>query len=477
MILKRNLFIFLITFTFFIFSIIIGVNILYALSLSLVLFTIMVYFGTIGKDFSIVFFLISQFFFLMGCEFTEKYFGIKLIRDSSMQANEHYQIAIFLSLVSLIIGYRIKLSKKTNVFENISIDENSEKKSVRSVSKNIFYLTFFFYLMPLVEKIIFLQDNSYYDSYVDYYSRLPSIIFYIGNICPVAFSVFIATFPTKKESKLVFIMFTIYSILYLFTGKRFMTISSLILILTYFLIRNETDKKSGIVWISKKSIAVVIFLIPILAIMLSAISIIRVGAKIDSSTTSGKLIYNLMTSVGDADKVIKYGYDYKDKIPQGHIYSLGNIIDYVRTSKLFEIITGEDLKVGQTADYAMNGNNFAYTLSYLVYPNKYLTGHGLGSCYIAELYQDVGYIGVIIGSFLLGIFLSNLFSITSNSIWKNAIIFYAYKWIMLAPRGSYDVAFREILSISFLTYIVFIFLVAKTKKRNMKKVGIYNEKT
>ena len=60
MISKRNLFIFLITFTFFIFSIIIGVNILYALSLSLVLFTIMVYFGTIGKDFSIVFFLISS---------------------------------------------------------------------------------------------------------------------------------------------------------------------------------------------------------------------------------------------------------------------------------------------------------------------------------------------------------------------------------------------------------------------------------
>lgn len=458
---KRSVTLFLIIFMISIIAIAFGINTLFAFSMGLVILICLVYSKSIYNNFSIVFFLMTFFFFLMSSEFVKEVLGANVSRDTTEASELHYQIAILLSLIGIFIGYQIKLkANKGNNF-NIDIIDNDEKKITRSVSKIIFYVTFIFYLAPVIERILFVKNNSYYLSYVAYSSSIPYIFIKIGEMCPITFSIFLATFPSKKECRMPIILYLIYSITYLFTGKRYLTVSTLIFFVTYFLIRNKTDEKQSVKWISKKLIILLIVLLPFTGAALAAYSTIRTGAKLPSGTSIKSLLYTLFTSVADSNRVIKYGYMFKNQFPSGHIYSFGNIIDYFKYGTISRLITGSNITVSQTAEYALNGNGYAYVLSYLYYPDKYLSGHGLGSCYIAALYQDAGYLGIIIGNLVLGFSLRNLFNVTSNSIWKNAIVFYVYRNLLLTPRNDFDIVFRDILSFGFLFTFIFIYLIVK----------------
>ncbi len=63
-----------------------------------------------------------------------------------------------------------------------------------------------------------------------------------------------------------------------------------------------------------------------------------------------------------------------------------------------------DIRVynGNSIENALYGHSLAHRLSYLEYGDYYLQGHGVGSCYIAELYHDFGVIGVMAGNYIYG---------------------------------------------------------------------------
>ena len=209
-------------------------------------------------------------------------------------------------------------------------------------------------------------------------------------------------------------------------------------------------EKIGIKWVKGSTIALILLLLPIIGAALAAYSTIRTGNSLESGVSFGDLLYTLFTSVADSDKVIKYGYILKDQVPSGHFYSLGSVIDYFKYGAISKMLFESDITVSQTVEYALQGNGYSYMLSYLYYPSKFLAGHGLGSCYIAELYQDMGYLGVLMGNIVLGIVIRNVFTLSKDSVLKNAVLFYMFKLLMLTPRNDYDVILRELGSVSFL---------------------------
>ena len=139
-----------------------------------------------------------------------------------------------------------------------------------------------------------------------------------------------------------------------------------------------------------------------------------------------------------------------------------------------KLLFPSEVSVSQTAAYAMQGNGYSYTLSYLYYPERFLVGHGLGSCYIAELYQDMGYFGVFLGNVILGMAIRNVFTLSKNSVLKNAVVFYMFKLLMLTPRNDYDVILRELGSVSFLGSLVILNVVVqiyyKNKEDSLKRI-------
>lgn len=451
---------------------ILGINPIFSIGLGLIFSILYTYIKTIYNDFCIVFFVIAFFFFLMSNEFVIEIFHLQGgLRESTEAANNHYLVVLVLSLVGLLIGYQIIFRKQQTDLRDVSLETTEKTYRYRQVSKILFYLTFLLYLAPVIERIIFVRNYSYYLSYVSYSSNIPVIIVKIGEMCPVFFSVYLATFPSKKECKFPIILYVIYASCYLLTGKRYQTVASYLFIVVYYLIRNKTDEKIGNRWIKGRTIVIILFALPLVCAGLAAYSTIRNGNSLESGTSFGDLIYTLFTSVADSDKVIKYGYILKDKFPSGHFYSLGNVIDYCKYSKLSKVLFGSNITVSQTAEYALYGNGYSYTLSYLYYPVMFLSGHGLGSCYIAELYQDMGYLGVFGGNILLGIIIRNVFTLSKFSVFRNAIIFYMFKLLMLTPRNDYDVILRELCSFSFLCTLAILGIAIGILTRKQVKQG------
>lgn len=431
--------------------VLIGINPLFSISLGIVFTIIYTYTKTIYYDFCIVFFAITFFFFLMSNEFIMEFFHLEGgSRESTVAANNHYLIVLVISLIGLLIGYQIILNKRKIDLSEILVDDTILKYRYRKVSKSLFYFTFILYLAPVIERVLFVRNFSYYLSYVSYNSNIPTIFIKIGEMCPVFFAVYLATFPSKKECKLPVILYVIYAFCYLLTGRRYQTVASILFIIVYYLIRNKTDEKIGIKWVKGSTIALILLLLPVIGAALAAYSTIRTGNSLESGVSFGDLLYTLFTSVADSDKVIKYGYILKDQVPSGHFYSLGSVIDYFKYGAISKMLFESDITVSQTVEYALQGNGYSYMLSYLYYPSKFLAGHGLGSCYIAELYQDMGYLGVLMGNIVLGIVIRNVFTLSKDSVLKNAVLFYMFKLLMLTPRNDYDVILRELGSVSFL---------------------------
>ena len=446
-------------------------NVLFVLSMELLVLTGFFYSSAIYENFTFFFFMITFFFFLMGGELINEVFDIAMWRDTTVDANNHYFVSIFISLLSLLLAYQL-VWKKSKIGLNEKVKHNDDKTlRIRVASKTIFFITFAFYLLPVFERIFFVKNFSYYESYVSYSTNIPLLFIKIGEMCPASFAIYLATFPPKKEIKLPIICYILYALLYILTGKRFITISSIIFVVAYCLLRNKTDEKEGVFWIKKRTIALIIALLPFVGAGLAAYSTIRVGATLDNSDTFGQLLFKLFSSVGDSDRVIKYGYMFKDQFPSGHFYTLGNVIDYFKYGTLSSFLFGSDVKVSQTVAYALNGNGFSYTLSYLYYPLRFLSGHGLGSCYIGQLYQDMGYIGIVVGNIVIGILLRNVFNITSGNVWKNAVLFYSYRIILLVPRNDFDVVFRELLSVGFIAVFILVYYYSNSRLHNESSIS------
>lgn len=224
---------------------------LFLLSLAIVFSTIYVYSKSIYKDFGIVCFMLTFFFFVMGYEFINTLYNGALIRDTSLEANSHYYLSVLLSLIGIIFGYQIKIGVENNVDDFKEFINKKKVISTRKVAKYVFFATYLFWILPVIERVLFVREFSYYESYVSYSSNIPALFLVIGKICPIVFSLYLATFPSKQECKLPIYMYVFHAFIYLLTGKRYMTVVSILFLVIYFIIRNNTDKVIKVEWISK----------------------------------------------------------------------------------------------------------------------------------------------------------------------------------------------------------------------------------
>lgn len=163
----------------------------------------------------------------------------------------------------------------------------------------------------------------------------------------------------------------------------------------------------------KKMIVGIILILPFLAVFVSAYNIWREGGNA-SSLNFFEGILNFFYDQGVTGNVLKRAYMYKNQIPK-QIYTL----EFLHSGILARLF---NIKVyhGNTVDHAMYGGSFTHTLGYTVMNSAYLAGRGTGSSYIAELYQDFGYTGIILGNILYSFLLARITKNEDNdSLLKN----------------------------------------------------------
>ncbi|MCU5028588.1 sugar isomerase [Bacillus thuringiensis serovar brasilensis] len=365
-------------------------------------------------------------------------------------------IILFLSLISLYLGYRSVQRKglTTNHSKKYSIRMIS---SVAFVSKTLFYITYIFNILVLIDKAKFTNTNGYMDLYASYTSSYPGIVVKLAEMCPTTLFIYLGTMPTKRKSILPLVLYVVSGGISLLVGQRNNFVLNILIVLVYLALRNFTDKKEK--WFGKKEIVSTIVSFPIIILLLNAVSYLRLNDSVNHKSFFDG-VSEFFYAQGVSVNLIGYAQTLGNQLPVGANYTFGRLIDFINNNTVTQMLTDIPSYRPQSLESALYGNSFADAVSYIVSPGRYLSGWGYGSSYLAEMFYDFGYSGVIIGSFILGIILSlmvNSFKYSILGVWMTLSM---TRLLLYSPRDTTMSFFVSTFSLINILAICFVFVAA-----------------
>lgn len=444
------------------------------LVLTLSLFTIMV--CMFSNDFaSHIFFLLflSAFFvFLVGGQMVQDYFNIPMSRTYSESDYNYLNFAVFISLLFLLIGYIVgRPRRRRNEGNSWKIERSLEKNS--DVIKRLAKISFFILMVPwfiiLAEQCIVVQRSGYLDLYT-FDSVFPSIFQDVADMCPFALCLFLATFPSKAEAKWPVRIVAAYAVISLLIGRRLYFVLYLLLLIGYCLMRTYSRYDDEI-WISRRQILLGTILLPFVIIFLYAYKYLRFGNEVEAQTFLSAF-GSFFSQQGYSANLIPLGKMNESQLGND-LYSFYSTIRFLRLNPITRYIIGinyTDYYRGSREHLALYSGSYARMISLITMRVAYLAGYGTGSCYVAELYHDFGYPGIVLGNLFYGFILGRVVRLSKNQIFKNMFALIIFQNLLMAPRYNFDNPFSFLLRVYFWSYVLIIYFVStQIRKRQMIK--------
>ncbi|MCQ2416656.1 MAG: O-antigen polysaccharide polymerase Wzy family protein [Oscillospiraceae bacterium] len=379
----------------------------------------------------------------------------------------HTCLCLFIALVTCSFVFPLLENLKISILEGHTAEKpailytmdyyTQEYNSVRTVALLLFYFTIPFALLVGLDKAIFVSTSGYADFYVNYTSRFPYIIVKLGDFCRVAFLIFLATFPRKKETIIPIILYVCLAVLGMFSGKRTELIAPLAMVILYAVSRNHINTVKP--WVTKKHVWLMVAAAPFMLAALYLYNNYRFGFANSEKLSIVKSAADFFDSTGFSVNVISFEKLYASVLPD-KIYSFGDTIDYLRENLITQMFVKLPVYSSNTVEKALNGNLLAEAITYRYSAPFYLSGRGLGSCYIAEAYHDFGYGGIVLWSTIYCLALKYLFSFEGKGIIYCTLSLQALRSILLAPRNAASLFISEYISIDTWLVIVMVFVGA-----------------
>lgn len=414
----------------------------------------------------------SLLFLMMGSLFWETRIlekGLERRKDMEEKALELREVlyAPYLRLLRRISWKEEKKAYKKKVRSWLQIGEEEEYRTVlRRMSFAVLIPTALLRYADIIGKIYYVRQHGYYNLFLTGYKTLGGIWGLLADCFPVLLLLFLATRPGKRLFYGISVLYLGEGIIALFSGDRGNLMANLLILLTYVVLREREEGKGK--WIGKRGVILFFASIPVLILLLYVVGQFRFGKTVNENPlrAAGQFLYNQ----GVSARVLGYAKIYRDRIPYFHGYSFGPIPEFIHY-KLLGKFLGVSAPVGQTAERAMNGYLFSQTIAYLALGKDYLKGVGTGSCYIAELYADLGFAGILIGSFFYGFIWNGLTRLIMRTHPLFVFLGLAFtRGFFIAPRGGY-LAFlttgfspRRLLPVLILLFVSFCYCKKKQKK-------------
>lgn len=157
-------------------------------------------------------------------------------------------------------------------------------------------------------------------------------------------------------------------------------------------------------------------------------------------------------SNGGSDSVIANTIYRKDAFPEsGIVYLLDPFIN----NPIGNILLRKQ-SVPQGLKYLELHHSFSHWLSFLTESSLYLSGHGMGSSFLAELYLAFGLIGPFLGSAIVGWIIDALNKLDfKDNIFKTALGFFLVRRLFTLPRDS---MFSWVGSVVYLLFVILLVL-------------------
>ncbi len=427
-------------------------------------------------------FLMAFFTFLLGGEILDRFAGV-FSATFTPEIDRHTDICLLLSLVGLFVGYTTaeRFGKRFRIITPLNrkasrLDyDGIYCRTVGEISKYLFLGTYAVWILVLWRQVRYVMQYGYTAYYLQYSSGLPIIVHDIADISPVAFYVFLATMPSKKETRIPIILYLIRCVLSLGTGRRMHLMVGLLLVFAYLVSRNKFMSR-GEVWFSRKMRIGMMIAVPFLLVGMYLFEYVRADFYVGNASQFNPL-FGFFARQGISVNVIKYAERFKDGLNKDTLYSFYNTSKFLETNAVNKYLFHLDFSYnsgGQTVQNALNSNSLANFISYRVSSTNYLKGVGMGSCYIAELFVDFGYTGVFIGNFIYGYVLQALYerSMNRQSIWGMALGLFVADLLFRASRSTFDAFFAEPLYFTFWGTLLIIHTIARRRERqSIKRVS------
>ena len=386
---------------------------------------------------------------------------------------EHIFLSLFLSLVFVFIGYyitdRLKNASNKSNSKVFFLYKESYIYSIRYISKILFYLTYIFNVLVLLDKAKFTGQMGYTELYSSYTSSLPGIVFKISEMYQISLFIFLGTLPKKKEIFLPTSLYMISGILSLVVGQRNNFVLNIIIILVYLCLRNITDSET--VWFGKRHIIITICILPILVVLLNTVSYIREDKDI-SETSKINVISEFLYKQGASVNLIGYAETLEAELPKQKNYTFGRLIDFIKENTITQLILDIPVYKPNTLDSALYGNSFADSISYLISPYRYVRGWGYGSSYVAELYKDFSYVGIMIGNMVMGSIIAYMSVLFKKGPILAGLSLFMIRLLLYSPRDTTTSFLVTSFSLINILTIFFILIGAKIIEKKNNEINI-----
>ncbi len=415
-------------------------------------------------------FYITIFLFLVSRP-TIDYFKYGLINTYQEDVYRFSFLAVIISIIGLTIGGFLVSKRENKLKEEIKTLKNKRFiDSVRKVSLLVFLVSYPFYLVRIIERLMYRLNVSYYEYYADFKSELPYFTYTLSTFVVYAMCIYLATKPNKRHSTIVLGLFVTANVFNLLIGTRNPFVLSLIFSFVYFFVRNQTEKG---VWIGVKEKAMLYLGTPIMMLVMGFLNYARDGEGIGNMSLS-ELLIDFVYKQGTSFGVLARGYLYGSNLPVREFrnYTFSPIIEYITRGNLGILFGGTPfVSANNSLELALTSDRYAHNISYIVLRQDYLAGHGIGGSYVMEMYTDYGMIGLFLLSIIMGI--SFIFMMKSS--YQSGILFFSITLLILnnlffMPRGSFTESFLNLFTLQFWGIVIVIFFVAGLINRKVKHV-------
>lgn len=396
----------------------------------------------------VILFLLSFFTFLLGKMLIYTFTGLKWWTDFSESETIVVIQGIYLALLFFPIGVTLS--------EHIRFSPNSKDKlsgtikitrktlAIQDVSIKLFWLTFAANAFEIINKVLFVVRNSYVEAYLSY-RGVNIIVSRLADVNKIVFFLFLATIPSKQAAKAPIIAWTLLNLISILSGGRTTAVITILVLLFYFIYRNNHLNEGETDWLTPRMKRIMIASVPAIIVFLGAWNYLRNSRNVDMSFW--RLFFDFFESQGGAYKHLAYAHRYLGELPQ-KFYTFGPVINFLRGNIFVSRITGFRMPAQNTVAAATIGYSFGQAVSYLAFPWNYLAGLGMGSSYLAELYYDFGYAGIVIFNIILGIMFSKLSRVTPRNTSGIFFMLVILDSTLNLPRNACMAWFTSITSIT-----------------------------
>lgn len=426
----------------------------------------------IRRDFALLVFVGTYNILLLGRVFVCYASGYSdiltlLEADSFKTLFEALQV-VTISLFFVYLSYRLAaplfFKREKRIRENgwAAVSGNPLLPVIRKISVVVLLVSSVASFYTLFEAILNVRRNGYLNSFVNSSAmQIPSSISRLSMFFVPSFAVFLATLPERRQMKLPLTIYGVYMLASVFTGRRTTFVCEALMLLIYFVLRDNLRKKEERL-LKKKTVGWLAVLTAAAMYLLQLFAVIRAGVS-NVSKSFGSMIVDFFNSQGASFRVVIQTVNHWNLFNHNetYLYLFYPFELFVHNNVITRTLFGlTSIVETQNTEFVQSTHNYAHSLTYLVDPARYLAGGGFGTSYVAEAYVAYGIVGVVLVSVMLGLIFRFLSSLLTRSWVVIACGLIGIKEFVYMPRSFAFQWVTNVFSITYFCFFIAVYLVA-----------------